>query len=196
MCASISKSASEALKRIKKANTIQNIIEGLPIVLSDPKYKLSSMKMYNRSRHIQDWVFDTIKANVSHFYDNACPWLDSDKRDEILHREMWNIIVSSEAVYLGFLNFRFDMDEDCDVVYLYEIQVNPLAQRKGIGSLLLSIVEMIAVRNNITKVILTSHRNNSASQKFFRDKHGYTDDESSPTLEPVNYDILSKIMHQ
>ena len=196
MCAMMSKKMSEANKRIKKANNIQNILQGLDISLPDPNYQLTALKTRDRSAHVQKWIFETIKLNVSHFYDSSCPWLDQDKQEEILHPDMWNIIVAGEECNLGFVNFRFDMDEGYDVVYLYEVQVDPEAQRKGIGSLLVRIAESVAKENSITKVVLTSHRNNLSSQRFFREKLGYTDDESSPTTEPVNYDILSKYILQ
>ena len=195
MCASMSKS-SAARKRIKKANLIQSPLDNISIDFSDPKYTISSIKMSNRPHHIQEWVFEMIKASVSHFYDDSCPWFDHEKRAEILHPDMWNILASTGDCNLGFLNFRFDMDEGYDVVYVYEVQVDPQAQRMGIGTLLVRIVEKIAFENKITKVVLTSHRKNTVSQKFFREKLGYSDDESSPTFESVNYDILSKYIHQ
>ena len=194
MCAMMSKRMSEANNRIKKANNIQNVLQGLDILLPDPNYQLTALKTTDRSPLVQKWIFDSIKSNVSQFYDSSCPWLDQNKQEEILHPDMWNILVAREDCNLGFVNFRFDMDEDYDVVYLYEVQVDPKAQRKGIGSLLVRIVESVARENNITKVVLTSHRNNLSSQRFFREKLGYTDDESSPTAEPVNYDILSKYL--
>lgn len=192
MCAMMNKRMSEADKRIMKANSVQNILQGLNILLPDPSYQLTALKTTDRPPHVQNWIFQTIKLNVSQFYDT---WLDQNKQEEISHPDMWNILVKAgEECYLGFVNFRFDMDEVYDVVYLYEVQVDPEAQRKGIGSLLVRIVESVARENNITKVVLTSHRKNLASQRFFREKLGYTDDESSPTTEAVSYDILSKYL--
>ena len=187
--------SSAARKRIKKANLTQSLLDNISIDFPDQKYTLSSIKMSNRPHHIQEWVFETIKKSVSYFYDESCPWFDHEKRAEMLHPDMWNLLASTGECHLGFVNFRFDMDEGYDVVYLYEVQVDPQAQRKGIGSLLVEVVERIAFENNITKVVLTSHRKNTVSQKFFREKLDYTEDESSPTSEAVNYDILSKYIH-
>ena len=181
-----------ARRRIKIANLVQNPLDGIPIDCSEHKYTITAMKMSHRPQHLQEGVFEMIKSSVSQFYDDSCPWCDVEKRAELLHPDMWNILASTGDCNLGFVNFRFDMDEGYDVIYLYEIQVDPQAQRKGIGSVMMGIVERIAFENNITKVVLTSHRKNTVSQKFFREKLGYSDDESSPTSEPVNYDILSK----
>ena len=182
----------EARKRVKTANAVENPLDGVQINLPDQNYSISSQKMSKRPLSIQNWVFETIKANVSHFYDDSCPWSDADKRTEILHPEMWNVLINFECSPVGFANFRFDMDDKSDVLYLYEVHVVQSSQRKGIGRILMSAVEQICVRNQLSKVVLTSHKGNVSSQKFFRNKLEYVDDVTSPIGEPVSYEILSK----
>lgn len=51
--------------------------------------------------------------------------------------------------------------------YSYELQLEPAVQRKGLGKFMMQILELVAFRNNMRKVILTILKNNHYS-KFFK----------------------------
>jgi ribosomal protein S18 acetylase RimI-like enzyme len=50
---------------------------------------------------------------------------------------------------LGFVSFRFVLEGDFDVLYVYELQMGPKAQRKGLGKHLMQICELVARKSGM-----------------------------------------------
>ncbi|KAL9186805.1 hypothetical protein ACHAXT_010525 [Thalassiosira profunda] len=100
---------------------------------------------------------------------------------------------------LGFAHFRHEADDDDDpqhpVTYLYELQIHPSYQKHGLGKRLMSIVELVALKLKMAKVMLTVFHANEGAMKFYR-KRKYEVDESSPSNfeggEGCEYEILCK----
>jgi len=107
----------------------------------------------------------------------------------------WYLIAfNAEGTPLAFSHFRFDMDYDIPVLYCYELQLEVECRRKGLGRFMLQILELLAFKANLTKVVLTVFLHNPNSIKFFKSL-GYKVDESSPVqtlVEEFDYEILSK----
>ena len=45
---------------------------------------------------------------------------------------------------VGFVHYRFIVEEDVPVIYVYELQLETCAQGKGLGKFLMQLVELIA----------------------------------------------------
>ena len=45
---------------------------------------------------------------------------------------------------LGFVHFRFVIEEDLPVLYVYELQLESRVQGKGLGKFLMQLIELIA----------------------------------------------------
>ena len=45
---------------------------------------------------------------------------------------------------LGFVHYRFVLEEDFPVVYVYELQLESTAQKKGLGKFLMQLIELVA----------------------------------------------------
>ena len=102
---------------------------------------------------------------------------------------------------LAFVHFRFEPNDDEkpteEVLYVYEIQVSDRAQRSGLGRRLMNIMELVANKNGMRKVMLTVFKMNGGAMKFYREKMKYAIDESSPSNfdgEVADYEILSKVV--
>ena len=102
---------------------------------------------------------------------------------------------------LAFVHFRFEPNDDEkpteEVLYVYEIQVSDRAQRSGLGKRLMNIMELVANKNGMQKVMLTVFKMNGGAMKFYREKMKYAIDESSPSNfdgEVADYEILSKVV--
>lgn len=101
---------------------------------------------------------------------------------------------------LGFVHLRYVLDEedeqpaDAAVLYIYEIQLAPSLQRRGVGGRLMALSERLAVGLGLRKMKLTVFRTNKAALAFYREKLGYAVDASSPSKWGVDecYEILSK----
>ena len=47
---------------------------------------------------------------------------------------------------LGFVHYRFVVEEDVHVLYVYELQLESSAQGKGLGKFLMQLIELIACK--------------------------------------------------
>lgn len=57
---------------------------------------------------------------------------------------------------LGFLHFRFTLEEEIPVLYLYELQLDTSVQGKGLGKFLMQLVDLIAQEVSILIFFLMS----------------------------------------
>ena len=106
-----------------------------------------------------------------------------------------------EQKVIGFAHFRFEPDEDSPnnpllpITYLYELQISLTSH--GLGQKLMTLVELLSLQLQMTKVILTVFKCNTGAMRFYMNKlKGYEVDECSPSNfegeEDVDYEILSK----
>ena len=86
-------------------------------------------------------------------------------------------------------SFRWLIENGEAVLYLYEIQLISLACRLGLGTKLMKLVEKMASKTRMSKVVLTVLVGNTAAIEFYR-KLGYTNNEKMPGK--CSYRILSK----
>ncbi|KAL1965892.1 hypothetical protein VTN77DRAFT_5025 [Rasamsonia byssochlamydoides] len=99
----------------------------------------------------------------------------------------------------GFLSFMTTYEDAREVLYCYEIHLDPSTQGQGLGAQLMSLFEEIGQRIGLEKAMLTVFRANVAARKFY-DRLGYEVDEFSPQpkrlrdgkVKEVDYLILSK----
>jgi len=85
------------------------------------------------------------------------------------------------------------------VLYLFEIQLERSARRRGLGKHLMRIVEVVAKRTSMGWVMLTVFNENRSARKLYIEKLGYMVDETSPARlgkrgEHFQYEILSKCL--
>lgn len=153
-----------------------------------------------------DACLDLFENNMGEMYKKSSWGLNmKEKKAELTHEKARYLIVSSqdESVekMLAFAHFRFEEDDDdkptAEVLYLYEIQIDTLVQRNGLGKRMMDILEMIAMEYGMRKVMLTVFKINKEAMAFYN-KLNYVIDESSPSEfgEEADYEILSKIIHR
>uniref|UniRef100_A0A0D9ZYM0 N-alpha-acetyltransferase 40 n=1 Tax=Oryza glumipatula TaxID=40148 RepID=A0A0D9ZYM0_9ORYZ len=66
--------------------------------------------------------------------------MKQDSRLEFTHE------ACNEDRLIGFVHYRFVLEEDVPVVYVYELQMESSAQGKGLGKFLMELVELIACK--------------------------------------------------
>jgi GNAT superfamily N-acetyltransferase len=99
-------------------------------------------------------LLDLTRANMRAVYE-AAPgwggWRDGKKRGELLDADSRFIVARGEGpagggggALLGFACFRFLLDGERDVLYLFELQLAEAAQRKGLGRHLMLLCEQVA----------------------------------------------------
>jgi ribosomal protein S18 acetylase RimI-like enzyme len=102
---------------------------------------------------------------------------------------------------LGFLHFRYEIEEECLLLYIYELQIanGEHTRRKGLGKFFLMLAELLAKKSGFGGVMLTVQKTNEAGMKFYS-ACKYTPDSISPCkvdpmadAEDYSYEIYSKI---
>ena len=103
---------------------------------------------------------------------------------------------------LGFAHFRYELDDNDTppqhtITYLYELQILPSTQGHGLGKKLMTIIELLSIKNQMKKVMLTVFHVNKNAMGFYT-KNKYVVDECSPSNfegnEDCDYEILSKCL--
>ncbi|XP_006647980.1 N-alpha-acetyltransferase 40 [Oryza brachyantha] len=98
---------------------------------------------------------------------------------------------------IGFVHYRFVLEEDVPVLYVYELQLEPSAQGKGLGKFLMELIELIAYKSQMGAVMLTVQKANDLAMAFYK-KLRYVISSTSPSqVDPLiglekNYEILCK----
>lgn len=192
---------SHAMEVVKKANTLIDPMEPFTAFKKFDKNGVVAELFVKRGVELDEsfhsWAFSLTKKNMQHKYEQCSwGWSDSKKEEELRDEAAWFLVAKSETTgtLLGFSHFRFDLDEGVEVLYCYELQLEPNVQRKSLGKFMMQVLELIAFKNNMRKVMLTVLKNNKFS-KFFK-AINYELDETSPVgpdEDEYPYSILSKI---
>ncbi|AQK75294.1 N-acetyltransferase [Zea mays] len=75
-------------------------------------------------------------------YSNGFITESSMKETEVEHM----CAVCPESCLLGFVHYRFVVEEELPVLYVYELQMEPSAQGKGLGKFMMQLIEQIACK--------------------------------------------------
>ncbi len=172
----------------------------------EPEVSQLNIKFYESPlpKYILDACIDLFKANMGKLYEQSSWGLDmKSKKEELTHETARYLIVtaSGEEEILAFAHFRFEVDSDDqptrEVLYLYEIQISPVAQRNGLGKRIMQILETIGMQMKMRNVMLTVFKNNQDAIRFY-EKLKYKVDEISPSKygEEADYEIMSKCVHK
>ncbi|KAL5008974.1 hypothetical protein ScPMuIL_014555 [Solemya velum] len=199
--------------KVEAANKIED-----PLSMLEPfkKYErrglsvlISCVKAGDMDKDTVDWVFDLTKknmqtlqvfkliCNVLGYETSDWGWKDRDKRDEMTEdKAIYLLVRDTSDKLVAFVHFRFDLECDDEVVYCYEIQLIEEVRQKGLGKFLMQILELLAHKTEMKKVMLTVFKHNTEGYDFFTKTMKYEVDEISPE-DPVfdesfSYVILSK----
>ncbi|KAH7529293.1 hypothetical protein FEM48_Zijuj05G0169200 [Ziziphus jujuba var. spinosa] len=99
---------------------------------------------------------------------------------------------------VGFVHYRFILEEEVPVLYVYELQLEPHVQGKGLGKFLMQLIELIAQKNHMGAVVLTVQKANTDAMNFYMNKLRYLISTISPSrVDPLighqkSYEILCK----
>lgn len=160
--------------------------------------------------HMVGWAAELVGRNCGDMYRKVWGW-DLDRKTKELQHANSRFLVAytcSDDKPIAFCNFQWEVDPPADertgqywplpIAYIYEIQLEPSVQGKGLGSYLMDLLEQWAHRYGVRKLMLTCFQSNTAALAMYR-KLGYELDESSPDPELdgpelAGYDILSKYL--
>ncbi|UZJ52253.1 hypothetical protein CBS101457_001573 [Exobasidium rhododendri] len=173
--------------------------------------RICKAKDVSRSESLE--VMDLLETNMRALYEaSSMGWDRKGKRRELFDKDSYLILLQAKAGSLvGFVNWRFDCEE-CDeddemarrgddvveVVYLYDLQMSKSHRGQRLGHLLMEMLDSIALKSHMRKVMLTVFLVNEGARRFYKNL-GYVLDLISPSIEhdgsddeAADYAILSK----
>ncbi|TFK30504.1 acyl-CoA N-acyltransferase [Coprinopsis marcescibilis] len=145
-------------------------------------------------------IWDLLESNMKDILKpSSMGWHPRQKRSEVFDRLSRFILVlerleddKSDKV-VAFVMFRFEHEDEENLLYCYELQVKEDVRRRGLGRKLVAILDEIGREAEMEKITLTVLKANAKAITFYL-KLGFEIDESSPSKygEEVDYEILSK----
>lgn len=168
------------------------------------------------------YIQNLLKANMEGPYGSEWPTEEKVKRREMVAPEARYIFVreepnangnqaisveteraSTDVIHgrgpiVGFVHYRFTVEEEIPVLYVYELQLEPHVQRKGLGKFIMQLIELIAHKNQMGAVVLTVQKENFFAMNFYMSKLRYMVSAISPSrVDPLmglekSYEILCK----
>ena len=166
----------------------------VPTMVLDVQYQRSPLP-----KDIQDRCLQLFQTNMTTLYTESNWGFNiSEKTAEFEHDHARFLLVMDRDELVGFLHFRFDVNDDDEpteqVLYVYELQIAPNFTKLGIGRRLMAIMEVVALRTDMKKVMLTVFHANTAAYQFYTQRMKYTIDPISPSQHgnSADYEILSK----
>lgn len=170
--------------------------DGLTLQLSS--YSPDELSAVHRSA-----ILAMLEENMAGPY--GADWVDAraGKKKEMLDGDARYILaVDAAGALVGFLHYRFLIEEEVEVLYVYELQVSAHSRSQGLGRHLMQIAELWARKNGMKGVMLTSLRANPRATAFYERMKYQVDDISPIKVDPLappedyNYEIYSKIWDQ
>ncbi|GMH40092.1 hypothetical protein BSKO_07996 [Bryopsis sp. KO-2023] len=185
----------DVIDRAKKGNPFDNFVPFHHYERNGLNLQLSSCNGDSIEKDILEWCHELCKRNMLQHYEPVWGWSDAKKRKQLEHPDSRFIIgLTEDKKPAAYVQFRYE-DENCPVLYIYELQLEPECQRKGLGRFLMQLCELMARSCGMEAMMLTVLLSNHAAVEMYK-KMGYVMDETSPgvvcPLEEYGYEILRK----
>ncbi|KAG5390761.1 hypothetical protein IGI04_032302 [Brassica rapa subsp. trilocularis] len=204
---------------IKRASSV---IDPLSPFDSFRRYTKNELSVYlesgrgdRLSSSLKQHIRKLLKKNMEGFYGSNWPLQAKVKRNEMTSPDARYIFVrellrygskayetastqrSCEEGIAGFVHYRFTLEEEIPVLYVYEIQLESRIQGKGLGEFLMQLIELIASKNQMSAIVLTVQTSNALAMTFYMSKLGYRISSISPSKANLptfsaKYEILCK----
>jgi len=203
------KKVDARIKFVNAANKQEDPLAALPSFKVFSKNgvtgSLSTKRVGDLDQNEKDTVVEILIRNMKALYEQSnWGWNEKNKRDEMMEDSAWYLLAKNEdGKICGFSHFRYDMDYDDEVLYVYEIQIDEEFQRKGLGRFMMQVLEMLAFKADLRKIMLTVLKHNESAVVFFKSQLKFEIDETNPAedvqwnekyndIEQIDYEILSK----
>lgn len=187
---------------IKKANKVNNPMTEYSVVrqfqtfdTNGSQIKLETKRLKKLNEETKKWIFSLFERNMRRIYEASKEgYNEEEKRVELFDMRSYYLIATEVNGNrpIGYCHFRFDMDNDSEVIYCYELQIESDIRKAGLGQYMMRFLETLCKHLKIEKVVLTCSKLNTIGQNFFRNKMNYINDDTDPYAEDVDYQILSK----
>merc|ERR1719190_145448 len=187
---------------VNKANSQGNPLDALPSFQvynrNDVNLVIEAKRVTDLDNETRTWIVDLMERNMKEVYvKSEWGWNAENKKTELMEEAAWYLLAreAESNKPVAFSHFRFDMDHDDDVLYCYEIQLEESVRRKGLGKFMMKVLELLMMKNDLLKIMLTVFKHNDVASKFFKEVLKFEIDETCPydtVYEQFDYEILSR----
>ena len=81
----------------------------------------------------------------------------------------WYLVArEADGSPVAFSHFRYEMEHEEEVLYVYEIQLEEKVRRKGLGRFMMMVLELLSNKADMRKIMLTCFKHNPLAHKFFK----------------------------
>jgi ribosomal protein S18 acetylase RimI-like enzyme len=183
---------------ISSANSNPDNLSDLPMFQQFNKNGIFATNTYYQTLpdDLKDWVYDLTYRNMFTLYDETWGWKEAEKRRELYNSKARYCILRVNSIPVGFVHMRFEIETGQTRTYIFEFQIEPEFQRKGLGKFLLQTVEFITLKRGIESVMLTVFRINTAAMAFYGANHYKLHEMSPGVRDPTNLEYDYEIMYK
>jgi GNAT superfamily N-acetyltransferase len=140
-----------------------------------------------------DWILDVTLRNMREVYDRSWPWSEEAKQFELTETGANYLIAVSDERPIGVVRFSFEEQNGELVLFIYDIQVEPHCQRRGLGTYMVDACEFIAREKKATCVMALLFNANQIGVSFFLTHMKFTHHLLSP--EVINPEKADEFKH-
>lgn len=197
---------------VDTAKEAPNLLDQFPSFCSFNKHGYNLGIKYHKASLLSpvdlSWAYQLCEQNMHAMYEDVWGWKAPEKQKELRHPDARYLIVydgegrqmvhDGEVCRVAYVHFRFEVEDAIPVLYLYEVQIVPGMQRRGLGAFLMTLLKLVAKKNQLEAIMLTVMNANTAAMKLYT-KLGYKLDPTSPSQadpvshmeDPTGYEIMS-----
>ncbi|KAG5654086.1 hypothetical protein H0H81_007500 [Sphagnurus paluster] len=162
---SVSSLVRKANKNIEASSAqLLNIVAALDFTTTFVDY-LGQLRELG-SKKEKDAIWMLFKENMQKLK-SSFGWDPKSKMEELFNPMSRFLLIESDDQLIAFSMFRFESEEGEDVLYCYDLQIQRLQQRNGLGSFLIQALVAIATAWRMEKVVLTVFKANHSAIKFY-----------------------------
>ena len=170
----------------------KNILEGIvPAFLAYDRNDINISIEFSAKLKKADleWCFDITQSHMEDIYDaSGYGWDDDDKERELTEQgARFLLLRNPESGELrGFVHFRFTVQGEVvdqmigqTCLYVLDIQLSPEIQRKGLGKHILTLLELIARKQQMSRVSFPVYLGDEKTKSWLlKQGKGYSSDSS------------------
>ncbi|KAI1793910.1 acyl-CoA N-acyltransferase [Ganoderma leucocontextum] len=176
-----------------------------PVTISGTEFLLRVERGSGLSSSDRDAIWNLWETNMRAMAEpSSFGWDPPEKKEELFHENSrYILMLHSDSTPLveetglrivAFTHFRFEFDQDKELVYCYELQVADGFRYRGLGRLLVGKLVTIGKYWHMEKILLTVLKGNESARQMYS-KVGFVVDPTSPDEHPgVDYEILCKTL--
>lgn len=139
-----------------------------------------------------DWIVALTAENTVEFYRNAWGWSKRSKFFEISEESACFLIAVIDDTPIGFVHFRFEVQDRMFTLFVYDIEVDKDFQGNGLGTFLLNAIESIGREMKADCLMTMLFKANTPGIDFFM-KNGFISSRISP--ENLNTEKSNAFKH-